>query len=107
MLESNIQVQEIKKVNYVFFKMSFSIEERTSCVLWYTETENTVTTQRRFVQKFGKKITPPSNKSIKKTLTGQQRSPFIHLEQLYGRPYGMGELSAQFSSIQMLMVIIA
>ena len=231
--------------------MSFSIEERTSCVLWYTETESIVTTQRRFVQKFGKKIIPPSNKSIKKwyrklkstgtvekprahqpsvldpqpiidhfkgnpktslrraanilnishvsvhnilkkhkfhpykvkivqelhandyaarmafademldkilhsqdflqhlqmkcwtrfcihrisfnilcfltkhisistveltltivvtgalrTLTGQQRSPFIHLEQLYGRPYGMGELSAQFSSIQMLMVII-
>ena len=55
-----------KKSKLCVFKMLFSIEERTSCVLWYTETESIVTTQRRFVQKFGKKITPPSNKSIKK-----------------------------------------
>ena len=63
--------------------MSFSIEERTSCVLWYTETESIVTTQRRFVQKFGKKITPPSNKSIKKwhrklKSTGTVEKPRAH-----------------------------
>ena len=29
----------MKKVNYIFLEMSFTIEEKKSCILWYTEPE--------------------------------------------------------------------
>ena len=40
-----------------FFEMSFSIDERTSCVLWYTESGGIVITQRIYVQRLRRKIT--------------------------------------------------
>ena len=51
------QVQDTKEINYVFFMMSFPIEERTSCVPWFTVPETIVTTHRIFLQRFGSKIT--------------------------------------------------
>ena len=39
---------------------------KTSRVVGYTEPQSIVTTQRRFVQRFGMKITQPSDKSIEK-----------------------------------------
>ena len=47
------------------FEMSLTIEERTSCVLWFTEPESIVTTQRTFVHRFGIKITQPFDKSLR------------------------------------------
>ena len=47
----------MKNIKLCIFEMSFPIEERTICVLWYTKSESTVPTQRRFVQRFGRETT--------------------------------------------------
>ena len=56
-----IQHQANKNIDY--FEMAFTLQERTTCVVWYTESRSIVVTQRKFRQKYGLNA---SNKSIKK-----------------------------------------
>ena len=51
--------------------MSFTIEERTSCVLWYTESEIIVTTRGRFRRKI--------KEEGEKFLFMQDDQEFMHL----------------------------
>ena len=61
-----LSIEQHANTNYDYFKMAFPLQERTNCVIWYTESRSIVVTQRKFRQKYGLNASTPSNKSIKK-----------------------------------------